>query len=98
VGQSPAAPAGGGIDSAWVPTLLAALDAGLDIVSGLHTRVGSVPEISAAAGQSCRRLVDIRVPPPDIRVATGIRRTGKRVIGRGRLDPRRDHEFSETRL
>lgn len=74
------APAGGGIDTAWIPGLLAALEAGLDLVSGLHAPLSSIPEIDIAATRYGRRLIDIRVPPAGIPVASGARRTGKRVL------------------
>ena len=40
---------GGVIGESWVPLLVEALEAGLDIVSGLHVKLGSVPALKAAA-------------------------------------------------
>ena len=40
---------GGMIEEDWIPALLEALEAGLDIISGMHTRLASNPELKAAA-------------------------------------------------
>src|SRR5512138_3625969 len=40
---------GGFIAESWVPALLDALEAGLDIVSGMHARLADVPGLSEAA-------------------------------------------------
>jgi uncharacterized NAD-dependent epimerase/dehydratase family protein len=71
---------GGLIPAAWVPALLAALEAGLDLVSGMHVKLAQVAPLREAAARLNRRLVDIRTPPPDIPVATGRRRTGRRIL------------------
>ena len=71
---------GGGIAHAWVPALVAALDAGLDIVSGMHVRLGTLPALREAAARSGRRLIDVRLPPSDIPVASGLRRSGRRIL------------------
>jgi len=74
------APVGGAIGERWVPLLTAALAAGLDLVSGLHTHLAEVPELAAAAARLGRRLIDVRIPPPHIPIATGRKRTGKRLL------------------
>ena len=74
---------GGFIPDAWIPALLEALDAGLDIVSGMHTRLAEVPALKTAAARHGRRLVDVRQPPPDIPIATGRKRSGKRLLTLG---------------
>jgi uncharacterized NAD-dependent epimerase/dehydratase family protein len=71
---------GGFIPDTWVPTLVEALEAGLDIVSGLHRRLGTVPALKEAAERLGRRLIDIRVPPENLGVGTGKRRTGRRLL------------------
>jgi uncharacterized NAD-dependent epimerase/dehydratase family protein len=71
---------GGVIGPSWVPLLVEALEAGLDIVSGLHVKLGSVPALAAAAARCGRRLIDIRVPPPNIPCGTGSKRSGKRLL------------------
>ena len=71
---------GGVIGEAWVAVLVEAMEEGLDIVSGLHTRLTSVPALVEAARRTGRRLIDIRTPPPEIPIGTGRKRTGKRVL------------------
>ena len=71
---------GGLIPPNWVPTLVEALEAGLDIVSGMHVRLADVPPLRAAGHLLGRRLVDIRVPPANIPIATGKRRSGQRLL------------------
>lgn len=74
------APIGGMIGERWMPLLIEALEAGLDIVSGLHSKLTDVPPIKSAAIRLGRRLIDVRVPPPHIPVATGRKRSGKRLL------------------
>jgi D-glutamate N-acetyltransferase len=71
---------GGMIGERWVPLLIEALEGGLDIVSGLHARLADVPGLAAAAERCGRRLIDVRIPPPRIPIATGRRRSGKRLL------------------
>jgi uncharacterized NAD-dependent epimerase/dehydratase family protein len=74
---------GGRILDSWLPSLLAAMAAGLDIVSGMHARLAATPALAAAAQRYNRRLIDVRTPPRDIPVATGRKRTGKRLLAVG---------------
>jgi uncharacterized NAD-dependent epimerase/dehydratase family protein len=71
---------GGVIGENWVPLLVEALDAGLDIVSGMHARLRDVAALSAAARRTGRRLIDVRTPPANIPIATGQKRSGKRLL------------------
>ena len=71
---------GGRIPERWMPTLLSALEAGLDIVSGMHIKLSSLPALKSAAERLNRRLVDIRTPPEEIPVGTGKRRSGRRLL------------------
>jgi hypothetical protein len=74
------APTGGQLPDHWLADLENALAAGLDVVSGMHTRLTSFPSLVAAAAQSGTRLIDIRHTGGQYAVATGTRRTGKRVL------------------
>ena len=74
------APAGGVIPEAWYPTLMAAVNAGLDIVSGSHSRLTDIPGLAAAAAAKGVALVDVRHPRTSFPTGTGRRRTGKRLL------------------
>jgi uncharacterized NAD-dependent epimerase/dehydratase family protein len=71
---------GGIIYDSWIPSLIEALESGLDIISGMHTRLADTPQLKAAATRLGRRLIDIRTPPRNIPIATGRKRTGKRLL------------------
>lgn len=72
--------AGGVIPASWVPALMRALDAGLDLISGMHARLEDIPVLKAAAKRLGRQLIDVRDPPLSIPVATGRKRSGKRLL------------------
>lgn len=72
--------AGGFIPDSWIAALIEALEAGLDIVSGMHMRLGDIPQLDAAATRLGRRLIDIRTPPRHIPIASGRKRSGKRLL------------------
>ena len=71
---------GGFIAPAWVPALVEALEAGLDVVSGMHARLEDVPELKAAAERLGRRLINVRKPPASIPIASGRKRFGLRLL------------------
>lgn len=71
---------GGAIPERWIEALVEALEAGLDLVSGMHTRLSSIAPLADAARRLGRRLVDVRVPPSGLPVGTGRRRTGRRLL------------------
>lgn len=71
---------GGHIPPSWSGALTDALDAGLDLVSGMHVRLSSVPGLQAAADRNGRRLIDVRTPPAGIPVASGLKRSGRRLL------------------
>ncbi len=75
-----AAPIGGTLIPEWRAAIIAALTAGLDIISGLHTRLDQDAELRALAQQLGRALIDVRVPPADVPIATGRKRSGRRVL------------------
>lgn len=72
--------AGGFIAEGWVPALIEALEAGLHIVSGMHAKLRDVPQLREPAERLGRRLIDVRQPPPNIPIATGLKRSGKRLL------------------
>ena len=75
------APTGGRFPEAWRATILEAIRAGLDILSGLHTFLGDDPEFRAAAAEAGVHIVDYRRPPERMETAVGRPHLpGKRVI------------------
>ena len=74
---------GGVIAESWIPALVEALEAGLDIISGMHARLEDIPVLNAAARRLGRRLIDVRRPPTGIPVANGRKRSGKRLLTLG---------------
>ncbi len=75
------APTGGKLPSEWRATILAAIRAGLDILSGLHTFLGDDQEFAAAAREAGVSIVDYRRSPDRMETAVGRRHLpGKQVI------------------
>ena len=71
---------GGRILESWIPSLVSALEAGLDIVSGMHARLEDTPALKSAAERQGRRLINVRTPPRNIPIGTGAKRSGKRLL------------------
>ena len=71
---------GGYLEPDWFPTILDALDAGLDVASGMHERLTDIPQIAERAGKLGRRLVDVRHTTEKLRTGNGRKRTGKRLL------------------
>lgn len=65
------APQGGKLPEEWRAMILAAIDAGLDVWSGLHTFIGADPEFAARAEKKKVEIHDLRRPPLDLPVAMG---------------------------
>lgn len=70
---------GGAVPDAWLPDLLAAIEAGLDLVSGMHTRLSSFPVLVEAAARRGVRLVDVRHLQQPYPAGTGRKRSGLRI-------------------
>jgi uncharacterized NAD-dependent epimerase/dehydratase family protein len=71
---------GGKISEAWHEDLRKAASAGLTIVSGGHEKLSAVPGLVQAAQQAGVKLVEIRNPGTHFPVATGIKRSGQRLL------------------
>jgi len=71
---------GGVVAPEWIPALMEALGAGLDLISGMHNKLNDHPQLRPEAERLGRRLIDVRTPPPGIGVATGWKRSGKRLL------------------
>ncbi|QDK35174.1 DUF1611 domain-containing protein [Sphingomonas sp. IC081] len=74
------ATSGGRLEEAMIPHVLAALDAGLDIVSGLHQHLATEPRIRERAEALGRQLIDVRAAPEGLKVGTGAARPGRRIL------------------
>jgi D-glutamate N-acetyltransferase len=71
---------GGQLPGHWVDVIKAAIGAGFDIVSGMHSKLSDTAGLLEAASHSGSRLIDVRTPPANIPVASGNKRPGKRVL------------------
>ena len=71
---------GGVLPEAWCGHVVEALEAGLDVASGMHMRLADIPEVAEAAGRFGRRLFDVRDPCGTFHTASGRKRTGKRLL------------------
>lgn len=64
------APQGGKLPPEWRAQVLAAIEAGLEIVNGLHDMFAQDPEFAAAARKHHARIWDVR-QPPDVPLFSG---------------------------
>ena len=74
---------GGVISETWQDYLGRALELGMDLASGLHKRLAGVPALKEAAEKHGRQLFDVRHPTQDFAVASGEKRSGKRLLAVG---------------
>ncbi|MCC1481040.1 N-acetyltransferase DgcN [Roseibaca sp. Y0-43] len=74
---------GGVISAAWKKVLIAALEEGFDLASGLHNLLRDEPDLKAVAEATGRKLHDVRVPSVKYPIANGEKRTGKRCLAVG---------------
>jgi uncharacterized NAD-dependent epimerase/dehydratase family protein len=71
---------GGVMPEAWVPAILRALAAGMDVATGLHQRLDQHAEIAAAAARHGRQLHNVRHTDRRFATATGLKRSGLRLL------------------
>lgn len=71
---------GGVVPETWLATLTEALEAGMDIASGLHTRLSSFPVLLETAARTGQRLLEARHSGRNFRTGTGVARPGKRLL------------------
>jgi len=74
---------GGVISQAWKKVLVAALEEGFDLASGLHNLLRDEPDLVAVAQAGGRQLHDVRVPSVQYPIANGVKRSGKRCLAVG---------------
>ena len=78
-----AANRGGVISDAWIATLVEAIEAGMDVASGLHNLLRDRKELTEAAAKAGTRLLDVRVPTVAYPIADGRKRGGRRCLAVG---------------
>lgn len=74
------APIGNSLPASWIDTCIRALEAGMDVASGLHLRLTDVPDIVATAARTGQKVHDVRTPPANLPCGTGLPRQGKRLL------------------
>ena len=72
--------AGGVLPDHWVKEIVAAIEAGLDVASGLHVKLGTVPAIAEAAARRGRQLHDVRHTDERFPTGKGTKRAGRRLL------------------
>lgn len=72
--------AGGVLPDHWSAAIVAAIEAGLDVASGLHARLDSKPAIAEAARRHGARLHDVRHTDHAFGTGQGTRRPGRRLL------------------
>ncbi|MCY0154206.1 DUF1611 domain-containing protein [Hoeflea alexandrii] len=72
--------AGGVLPAHWIASIVAALDAGLNVATGLHTRLASIDEIRDAAARSGAKLHDVRFSDQRFDTGKGTKRPGLRCL------------------
>jgi uncharacterized NAD-dependent epimerase/dehydratase family protein len=72
--------AGGVLPENWVSVIAEAVEAGLDVASGLHTQLGSIPPIAEAAKRHGRQLWDVRHSDLKFETGKGVKRPGMRLL------------------
>ena len=72
--------AGGTLDKQLVDDAAAALEAGLNVASGLHKRLRDEPRLAELAKARGLQLFDVRDPPSNLRVGNGYPRAGHRLL------------------
>jgi uncharacterized NAD-dependent epimerase/dehydratase family protein len=72
--------AGGKVGDELIDDAAAALEAGLNVASGLHERLRDQPRLDELAKARGLKLFDVRDPPPGLAVGKGIFRPGRRLL------------------
>lgn len=74
---------GGVVGENWIATIIAAIEAGMDVASGLHARISGIPAVRAAAEANGRQIFDVRHSDRGFEIGTGAPRPGKRLLAVG---------------
>ena len=74
---------GGFIAESWIDVLVEAIEAGMDLASGLHNFLGDVPRLVETAQRKGRALHDVRRTGRNYPIANGRPRKGRRCLAVG---------------
>ncbi len=79
------APVGGGLPDGWRRHIVDALEAGLDVLSGLHEFLNDDAELAALAAKKGRKIYDVRRPKENIPIGSNLaaKLKAKRVLAVG---------------
>lgn len=71
---------GGVLGDGWEPLFVKALELGMDLASGLHTKLSDIPVLRETAARCGREIADVRHPTRDFPIGNGVKRPGKRLL------------------
>jgi uncharacterized NAD-dependent epimerase/dehydratase family protein len=71
---------GGVLPEHWAREIIEALGAGLDVATGLHRRLSTVPGVAEAARRAGRQLHDVRYTDLTFETGKGVKRPGRRLL------------------
>lgn len=72
--------AGGVLPEHWVAAIVEAIEAGMDVATGLHKRLSSIPAIAEAAARKGAKLHDVRFSDMSFATGKGKKRAGLRLL------------------
>ncbi|WP_114858061.1 N-acetyltransferase DgcN [Azospirillum brasilense] len=72
--------AGGVLPEHWTSVIVQAIESGMDVASGLHTRLESIPAIAEAAARHGRQLFNVRHSDQSFATGKGTKRPGRRLL------------------
>jgi uncharacterized NAD-dependent epimerase/dehydratase family protein len=72
--------AGGVLPDHWITAVVEALNSGMDVATGLHKRLASIPAIAQAAAKHGRKLHDVRFSDMSFATGKGNKRQGLRLL------------------
>lgn len=74
---------GGQLPPHWVARIVEAMEAGMDIASGLHVPLAATPALADAAQRTGRALHDVRLSKQQFPIGSGKPRSGHRLLTMG---------------
>ncbi|MEM7694316.1 MAG: N-acetyltransferase DgcN [Pseudomonadota bacterium] len=72
--------AGGKLPEHWQDSIVAALEAGMDVAAGLHQRMADIPKLAETAARTGQRLIDVRRSSQTFETGKGTKRPGRRLL------------------